>query len=39
MPEADTFTIDAFDKYIGAQLRMPLNDALAHAKVLSRVKD
>jgi hypothetical protein len=40
MPEADTFTIDAFDKYIGAQLRMPLNDALvAHAKVVSRVKD
>jgi hypothetical protein len=25
MPEADSFTVDAYDKYIGAQLRMPLN--------------
>jgi hypothetical protein len=39
MPEADTFTIDAYDKYIGAQLRMPLNDSMADAKVTGRVKD
>jgi hypothetical protein len=39
MPEADTFTVDAFDKYIGAQLRMPLNDMMTEAKVVGRVKD
>jgi hypothetical protein len=39
MPEADTFTIDAYDKYIGAQLRMPLNDSMADAKVTGQVKD
>jgi hypothetical protein len=39
MPEADTFTIDAYDKYIGAQLRMPLADSMADAKVVKRMKD
>jgi hypothetical protein len=40
MPEADTFTMDAYDKYIGAQLRMPLNDTMTAAKVvLGRAKD
>jgi hypothetical protein len=39
MPEADSFTVDAYDKYIGAQLRMPLNDALLEAKVLGRARD
>jgi hypothetical protein len=39
MPEADTFTVDAYDKYIGAQLCMPLNDAMTEAKVVGRAKD
>jgi hypothetical protein len=39
MPEADTFTVDAHNKYIGAQLRMLLNDALPEAKVVGRVED
>jgi hypothetical protein len=39
MPEADSFTVAAYDKYIGAQLRMPLNDALLEAKVLGRARD
>jgi hypothetical protein len=39
MPEADTFTVDAYDKYIGAQLRMPLNDAMTDAKVIGRKRD
>jgi hypothetical protein len=39
MPEADTFTVDAFDKYIGAQLRMPLHNTMTETKVVGRVKD
>jgi hypothetical protein len=39
MPEADSFTVDAYNKYIGAKLRMPLNDALSEAKVLGRARD
>jgi hypothetical protein len=39
MPEADSFTVDAYDKYIGAQLHMPLKDTLSEAKVLGRAKD
>jgi len=39
MPEADVFTVDAYDKYIGAQLRMPLRDSRAEATVVTRMKD
>jgi hypothetical protein len=39
MPEADSFTVDAYGKNIGAQLRMPLNNALTEAKVLGRARD
>jgi hypothetical protein len=39
MPEANSFTVDAYDKYIGAQLRMPLDDALTDVRVLGRAKD
>jgi hypothetical protein len=39
IPEGDSFTIDAFDKYIGAQLDLPLNNAMAHASVVARQKD
>jgi hypothetical protein len=39
MPKGDSFTIDAFDKYIGAQLDLPLRNAMAHATVLARQQD
>jgi hypothetical protein len=39
MPEATKFTVDAYDKYIGAQLCMPLNDAVTEAKVVGRKTD
>jgi hypothetical protein len=39
MPEGDAFTIDAYDKYIGAQLDMPLMDAMANATVKARKRD
>jgi hypothetical protein len=39
MPVADTFTVDAYEKYIGAQLWMPLRDSMAEAKVVGRAKD
>jgi hypothetical protein len=39
MPEGDLFTIDAFDKYIGAQLQLPLQDAMASATVIGRKQD
>jgi hypothetical protein len=39
MPEGDTYTIDAFDKYIGAQLELPLHDAMASATVVGRKID
>jgi hypothetical protein len=39
MPEVDMFTIDAFDKYIGAQLDLPLQDAMAAATVVGRKRD
>jgi hypothetical protein len=38
-PEADAFTIDAYDKYIGAQLELPLLDAMASATVVARKRD
>jgi hypothetical protein len=39
MPEADSFTVNAYNKYIGAQLRLPLKDTLLEAKVLGRARD
>jgi hypothetical protein len=39
MPEADIFTMDAFDKYIEAQLELPLHDAMASATVVRRRHD
>jgi hypothetical protein len=39
VPEGDTFTIDAFDKYINAQLDLPLQDAMASATVVGRKRD
>jgi hypothetical protein len=39
MPEGDAFTIDAYDKYIGAQLDLSLHDAMASATVTSRKRD
>jgi hypothetical protein len=38
-PEADAFTIDAYDKYIRAQLELPLLDAMASATVVARKRD
>jgi hypothetical protein len=39
MLESDSFTIDAFNKYIGAQLDLRLHDAMTHATVVARQKD
>jgi hypothetical protein len=39
MPDGDLFTINAFDKYIGAQLELPLQDAMASATVVGRKHD
>ena len=39
MPEGDTFTIDAYDKYIGAVLQLPLQDAMTSATVKARKQD
>jgi hypothetical protein len=39
MPEGDSYTIDAFDKYIGTQLDLPLHDAMASATVVGRKID
>jgi hypothetical protein len=36
MSEGDAFTINADDKYIGAQLELPLQDAMARATVVAR---
>jgi hypothetical protein len=39
MPKGDTYTIDAIDKYIGAQLDLPLQDAMASGTVIRRKVD
>ncbi len=39
MPEMDSFTLDAFDKYVGAQLDLPLQDAMTSATVVARKRD
>jgi hypothetical protein len=39
MPEGDAFTVDAFDKYIGAQLQLPLHDAMSSGTVVARKRD
>jgi hypothetical protein len=39
MPEGDAFTIDAYDKCIGAQLDLLLQDAMASATVITRKQD
>jgi hypothetical protein len=40
MPEANMlFMVDAYDKYIGAQLWKPIDDTLAGAKVVGRARD
>jgi hypothetical protein len=39
VPESNNFMLDAFDKYIGAQLDLPLHDAMASATIVARKRD
>ena len=36
IPESETFTVDAYDKYIGKQLCMPLRNAITEVKVVGQ---
>ena len=39
MPEADDYAEEVFDKYIGAEVNLPLGEAMRNARVVNRKRD
>ena len=39
MAEADAYTVESYDKYLSAEVMLPLGDKLQTAKVMKRKRD